>query len=103
MPVGPTVHQPAGVLHGGASAALAETAASIGAWLNCDHDREFAVGIELNISHLRALTEGVLRATAVPARKGRSIHVWQIDLTDGEDRLVATARCTVAIRKKERT
>jgi 1,4-dihydroxy-2-naphthoyl-CoA hydrolase len=97
MDVGPAVHQPMGLLHGGASAVLAESAASIGAYLNCD-DGQFAVGTDLNISHLRARKEGLVRATATPIRKGRSMHVWNVDLTDENDAGVAVARCTLAIR-----
>jgi 1,4-dihydroxy-2-naphthoyl-CoA hydrolase len=98
MPIGPKVHQPMGLLHGGASAVLAESAASFGAYANCDPDSEYAVGIELNISHLRARTNGTLRATATPVRKGRAVHVWNIDLIDQDDVPIAVARCTLAIR-----
>ena len=98
MPVGPKVHQLMGVLHGGASAVLAESAASVGAWLNCDPEREYAVGVELNISHLRARKDGTVRATAVPVRKGRSLHVWAVDVASEDGELVAVARCTIAIR-----
>ena len=99
MPVGPKVYQPMGMLHGGASAVLAESAASIGAWLNCDPEREYAVGVELNISHLRARKDGTVRATAVPVRKGRSLHVWAVEIASEDGELVAVARCTIAIRK----
>jgi 1,4-dihydroxy-2-naphthoyl-CoA hydrolase len=98
MPIGPKVHQPMGILHGGASAVLAESAASIGGFLNCDPEREYAVGIELNISHLRARRDGLLRATAVPVRKGRSIHVWEVEIVDAAGERIAAARCTLAIR-----
>ncbi|MFP5353079.1 MAG: PaaI family thioesterase [Actinomycetota bacterium] len=98
MDIGPKVHQPFGLLHGGASAVLAESAASMGAHMNCEEGKEFAVGTDLNISHLRARSSGVLRATATPVRKGRSIHVWNIDLDDQEGIAVAVARCTLAIR-----
>ncbi|MGH2787678.1 MAG: PaaI family thioesterase [Actinomycetota bacterium] len=98
MPVGPKVHQPMGLLHGGASAVMAETAGSIGAYLNCDPATEYAVGIELNISHLRARSEGTVRAVATPVRKGRAIHVWTIDITDQDGVEVATSRATLAIR-----
>ena len=101
LDIGPHVHQPMGILHGGASAVIAESAASMGAFMNCDPAVEFAVGIELNISHLRAKTSGLLRATATPIRKGRAVHVWGIDLADEDDKPVATARCTVLIRKWE--
>ncbi|MDQ3877953.1 MAG: PaaI family thioesterase [Actinomycetota bacterium] len=98
MDIGPQVHQPFGILHGGASAVIAESAASIGAYMNCDPEREYTVGVELNISHLRARRDGTLTATAVPIRKGRSLHVWGIDLTDGDGKAVAVARCTLVIR-----
>jgi len=99
MPINHRVHQPFGLLHGGASAVLAESAASIGAFLNCDTKEEIALGVELNISHLRARSDGTLRAVADPARRGRSLHVWKVDLTDENGEMVASARCTLAIRK----
>ena len=97
MDVGPAVHQPMGLLHGGASAVIAESAASIGAYMNC-RDDEFAVGTDLNVSHLRARRDGTVRAIAVPVRKGRSIHVWTVDVVDQDGTPVAVARCTLAIR-----
>jgi 1,4-dihydroxy-2-naphthoyl-CoA hydrolase len=98
MPIGPKVHQPWGILHGGASAVLAESAASVGAYLNCDRDTQYAVGVDLNICHLRARSSGRLRARATPVRKGRSIHVWSVDLSDEAGDRVAVALCTLAIR-----
>ena len=98
LDVGPKVYQPMGILHGGASAVLAESAASMGTFMNCDPESEYAVGIELNISHLKAKSDGLLRATATPIRKGRSVHVWNIDLTDEDDKDIAVSRCTVLIR-----
>src|SRR3990170_3301858 len=98
MDIGPKVHQPMGLLHGGASAVLAESAASMGAYVNCDPSREYAVGTDLNISHLRARSEGTLRAIASPVRKGKTLHVWNIELVDQDDVPVAVARCTLAIR-----
>jgi 1,4-dihydroxy-2-naphthoyl-CoA hydrolase len=98
MDVGPKVHQLMGILHGGASAVIAESAASIGAWLNCDPEKQFVVGTDLNISHLRARSEGKVTATAVPVRKGRSMHVWTIDIDGDDGKKVAVARCTLAIR-----
>ena len=98
MDIGPKIHQPMGLLHGGASAVLAESAASMGAFMNCEPEKEFAVGTDLNISHLRARRNGVLKAVAQPIRKGRTIHVWNIDLVDESGELVAAARCTLAIR-----
>jgi uncharacterized protein (TIGR00369 family) len=98
MEVGPKVHQLMGILHGGASAVIAESAASIGAWLNCDADKEYVVGTDLNISHLRARSEGKVTATAVPVRKGRTMHVWAIDIDGDDGKKVAVARCTLAVR-----
>lgn len=98
MDVGPRVHQPFGLLHGGASAVIAESAASMGAFLNC-REGEFSVGTDLNVSHLRAKRDGKVVATATPVRKGRSLHVWSIDIADENGKLVAVARCTIAIRK----
>lgn len=98
MDVTPLVHQPAGLLHGGISATLAESAASIGAWLSCAED-EMSMGTDLNISHLRAKTEGTVTATATPFRKGRTVQVWGIEITGEDGKMVAVARCTVAIRK----
>ena len=101
LDIGPRVHQPMGILHGGASAVIAESAASMGSFMNCDPSQEYAVGIELNVSHLRAKKTGLLRAVATPIRKGRSVHVWNIDLDDEDAKPVATARCTVLIKKWE--
>ncbi len=97
MPVEPRVHQPFGLLHGGASVALAESVASVGAWLNVDQEREAAVGLEINANHVRGLRDGVVTATATPAHLGRSTHVWDVRIVDEADRLVCVSRCTVAI------
>lgn len=98
MDVGPRVHQPFGLLHGGASATLAESAASLGAYV-ASADDQTSVGTDLNISHLRAKRDGVVRAIATPVRKGRSLHVWTVDIVDENESLVAVARCTLAIRR----
>lgn len=96
LAVGPAVHQPAGLLHGGVSALLAETAASIGSGAAAP-DGKMIVGIELSASHLRGMNEGVLTAVATPIRLGRSVHVWHIALTDQDDRLICDSKCTVAV------
>jgi len=100
LPVGPQVHQPFGLLHGGASAVVAESAASIGAFLNCK-DGEISIGTDLNISHLRSKRDGLVVATATPFRKGRTVHVWSIEIADEDGKLIAVARCTIAIRKRD--
>jgi 1,4-dihydroxy-2-naphthoyl-CoA hydrolase len=94
--VGPKSHQPFGLLHGGISALLAESAASIGATRSVWPD-QVAVGTELNCSHLRSMSSGTLTATARPLRKGRRVHVWAIDLTDDEGNLICAARCSLQI------
>lgn len=101
MDIGPRVHQPMGQLHGGASAVLAESAATIGGYLNCDPESEVTVGTDLNISHLRSKRSGILKAIATPIRTGRTLHVWGIDLEDEDGKLVAVARCTLAVRPLE--
>lgn len=97
MPVGPRVHQPFGLLHGGASVALAETVASTAAWMNVDQSAEIVVGIEINANHLRAKRDGVVTATATPLHVGRRTQVWDVRIADEEGRLVCASRCTLAV------
>jgi 1,4-dihydroxy-2-naphthoyl-CoA hydrolase len=97
MPVDDRTRQPFGLLHGGASIALAETVASFGAAVHIDRERFAAVGLEINGNHLRAKTEGLVRATGVPVHVGRSTQVWSIEIADEEGRLVCISRCTLAI------
>lgn len=101
LPVTRKVHQPFGLLHGGASVALAETVASIGAWANIDPAREIAVGLEINANHVRAVREGVVTATATPLHRGRSTQIWEIRLVDEADKLVCISRCTMAVRPRD--
>lgn len=94
------VHQPYGLLHGGVSALLAESAASIGAAAAApDND---VVGIELNASHVRAMRSGVLTAVATPIKVGRRIQVWRIELTDEAGETICSARCTLAVLERRR-
>jgi len=102
MPVGPATRQPAGFLHGGASAALAETAASLGTLLNIDRGREAAAGMEISASHLRPVSAGSVTATAVPLHRGRTSMVWDIRIADERGRLVCVSRCTVAVVPADR-
>ena len=97
MPVDERTRQPFGLLHGGASAALAETVASLGAWMNIDAETQAAVGVELNSNHLRSKREGLVTATATPLHKGRSTHVWDVRINDEAGRLVCASRCTLVI------
>jgi 1,4-dihydroxy-2-naphthoyl-CoA hydrolase len=96
LPVTWKVHQPYGILHGGVSALLAESAASFGASLAAGPDRQ-VVGIELNASHLRGVSDGHITADATPLRVGRTVQVWSIAVTDDADRAICAARCTLAV------
>jgi uncharacterized protein (TIGR00369 family) len=100
MPVGPATRQYFGVLHGGASVALAETVASVGTYHQIDKETQMAVGMEINANHLRSKRDGIVTATATPLHKGRTSMVWDIRITDEEDRLICISRCTVAIVPK---
>ncbi|AET67421.1 hypothetical protein Desor_1785 [Desulfosporosinus orientis DSM 765] len=97
MPVMGATRQPFGRLHGGASVALAETVASVGTYNLIDRDHQQAVGLEINANHLRGISEGLVRAVAVPLHKGRRTMVWDIKISDDEERLICVSRCTVAI------
>jgi uncharacterized protein (TIGR00369 family) len=96
MPVGPKVHQPFGLLHGGASVALAETVASAAGLMQVDHEKT-VVGLEINANHLRAKRDGVVTAVATPVHIGRKTHVWDVRITDEEGKLVCISRCTLAV------
>jgi uncharacterized protein (TIGR00369 family) len=97
MPVDERTRQPYGLLHGGASVALAETIASLASIMNIDQGRFRAVGLEINANHIRAKTEGIVKGTATAIHIGRSTHVWNIEIVDEQGRLVCISRCTVAI------
>ena len=100
MPVDQRTRQPFGILHGGASLALAETVASLGATANIDQHEFVAVGLEINANHLRAMHDGVVTATATPIHIGRTTQVWDIRIADDADRPVCASRCTLAVRPK---
>src|SRR6266436_9778178 len=97
MPITSHHHQPMGYLHGGVSVLLAESVASWGSILNIDTDRQMAFGLEINANHLRPKREGVLTAVAIPIHRGRTTHIWDIRITDENDKLVCISRCTVAV------
>ena len=100
MPVGPRVHQPYGLLHGGASVALAESAASMGTVLNIDREKQQAVGLEINANHVRPVREGFVTAEATVLHRGRTSMVWDIKVRNPAGKLVSVSRCTVAIIPK---
>ena len=91
-------HQYTGLLHGGVSVVLAETAASIGAALNTDLSRFTPVGVEINANHLRSVNGGRVTAEAKPVYKGRQMTVWAIEIRDDRDRLICVSRCTLAFK-----
>jgi 1,4-dihydroxy-2-naphthoyl-CoA hydrolase len=97
MPVDDRTRQPFGILHGGASVALAETVASLGGAANVDIDQFNVVGVEINANHLRAKTDGLVTATATPIHLGRSTQVWSIRIADEQDRPICVSRCTLAV------
>lgn len=100
MQVDQRTRQPFGILHGGASVALAETVASLGATANVEREEFLAVGLEINANHLRAKADGVVTATATPIHIGRTTQVWDVRIVDEHDRPVCVSRCTLAIRPR---
>ncbi|WP_027878324.1 hotdog fold thioesterase [Meiothermus cerbereus] len=96
MEVTPKLHQPFGYLHGGASVALAETVASIGAYLAAPEGYT-SFGLEINANHLRSVQSGKVTASATPLHTGRTTAVWSIEIRDEQGRLVCISRCTLAI------
>ncbi|SHO54441.1 hotdog fold thioesterase [Vibrio quintilis] len=99
MPVCSFTHQPLGMLHGGASVVLAETLGSVAANF-CVDDNHYAVGLDINANHIRAMCKGEVTGTAGPVHLGVSTQVWQINITDERDRLVCQSRLTVMVKKK---
>jgi 1,4-dihydroxy-2-naphthoyl-CoA hydrolase len=96
MPVDHRTHQPMGLLHGGASVALAETVGSVAANLAVAAPRR-CVGLEINANHIRSVQRGVVTAVARPIQIGRRIQVWDIRIADAQDRTVCVARLTMAV------
>ncbi|HLR67855.1 hotdog fold thioesterase [Virgibacillus alimentarius] len=101
MSVDERTHQPAGYLHGGASIALAESAASIGAYLNIDPEISNVFGIEINANHIKSKRDGIVTAKATPSHIGKTTMVWEIKITDEEDRLICVSRCTIGVVPKK--
>lgn len=102
MPVDERTRQPYGLLHGGASVALAETLGSVAANLCLDPRTHIAVGLEINANHVRAVTSGEVSGTASAIHIGRSTQVWDIRITDAQDRLVCVSRLTIAVVERNR-
>lgn len=100
MKVTPKVHQYIGIMNGGVSMYLAETAASIGVVANADLTKVTPVGVEINANHIRAVSKGTITVTAKPIFPGRTMSIWQIDITNDKGKLVCTGRCSVLLQKR---
>ncbi|MBK7932920.1 MAG: PaaI family thioesterase [Acidobacteria bacterium] len=100
MEVTQKVHQYVGIMNGGVSLYLAETAASIGVVAGADLTKVTPVGIEINANHLRAVSKGIITVEATPLYPGRSMSVWSINITDERGKLVCTSRLTLLIQKR---
>ena len=101
MPVDERTTQPFGLLHGGASAALAETLGSIGGGIKVYSNNETVVGIEINANHLKSVQDGWVYGKATPIRIGKKIQVWNIKITNEDDDLICVSRLTLAVIKKK--
>ncbi|MDQ3132548.1 MAG: PaaI family thioesterase [Acidobacteriota bacterium] len=99
MEVTPKVHQYVGIMNGGVSLFLCETAASIGAVINADLTKSTPVGIEINANHLRAVSRGVIRIEAKPLSAGRTMSIWSIEITNDRGKLICVSRCSILLRK----
>ncbi|QTA81876.1 Phenylacetic acid degradation-related protein [Desulfonema limicola] len=97
MPVDNRTHQPMGILHGGASVVLSETLASTGAYLCVDPSVNYCVGLEINANHIRSMRTGLVTGFAKPAHLGRTTQIWEVKITDEQDRLICISRVTMAV------
>lgn len=101
MPVDHRTKQPYGLLHGGASVALAETLGSVASSLVLDTSSFICVGLEINANHIRSVSQGYVTGIATPIHLGSSTHVWDIKIYDQRERLVCISRLTVAVLKRK--
>ena len=101
MPVDERTTQPFGLLHGGASAALAETLGSIGGGIKVYSNNETVVGIEINANHLKSARDGWVYGKATPIRIGKKNQVWNIEITNEDDDLICVSRLTLAVIPKK--
>lgn len=97
IPVDHRTHQPMGILHGGASVALAETMGSVGAYLTVDMATQSVVGLEINANHIRSVKSGQVTGIARPVHLGRTTQIWEIRITDEAERLTCISRITLAV------
>lgn len=101
MPVNPRVHQPLGLLHGGASAALAESVGSASSLLWVDPGKFSVLGIQLSCNHIRSIREGLVTATARIIHRGRTTHLWEVSITDEQGRLISHCKLTNLIVEQQ--
>lgn len=101
MPVNSSVHQPYGQLHGGATAALAESVGSAASNFFIDSKTQFINGIQLSINHIKSKQEGVVFATAKNIHKGKSTHLWEVTIVDEEDNLISVAKMTNIVLERK--
>jgi 1,4-dihydroxy-2-naphthoyl-CoA hydrolase len=101
MPVDKRTRQPYGLLHGGASVALAETLGSVASALVIDRSKNICVGMEINANHIRSARSGFVTGTCTPIHLGSTSHVWEIKIHDEQQKLICISRLTVAILKKK--
>ena len=97
MPVDSRTHQPFGLLHGGASVALAETLGSVAASCCLDMNRQFCVGLEINANHIRGVRQGTVIGTTRPVHIGKKTQVWEIRIRNEQDELICISRITLAV------
>jgi 1,4-dihydroxy-2-naphthoyl-CoA hydrolase len=102
MPVDNRTKQPFGLLHGGASVALAETLGSVASALVVDQDKFLCVGLEINANHVRSARSGFVTGITAPVHLGASTHVWEIKIFDEENKLICISRLTVSVLKRKR-
>lgn len=102
MPVNPRVHQPMGLLHGGASVALAESVGSAASIMFINPEKQEVRGIEISANHLKSKREGIVTGTARIIHKGASIHLWEIRITDEEGRLISLCKLTNMVLPRKR-
>ncbi|HEU0110061.1 MAG TPA: hotdog fold thioesterase [Flavisolibacter sp.] len=100
MPVDHRTVQPMGILHGGASVALAETLGSMAASLVIDPSRQYCVGLDINANHMRSARSGYVKGVARPLHLGSSTQVWSIEIKDEQEKLVCISRLTMAVLTK---
>ena len=100
MPINEKTTQPMGIMHGGASAALAETVGSAAANFCIDQNEFVCVGLEINVNHLKPVSKGKVKAVAKPYHLGRKTHVWEIKLFNDDNKLVSISRLTLAVISK---